>query len=255
MRTRVPRHRPHPLQALCARLVLTPPAAPLAVGVSHLASGSPRLHLCPLAGNDVVAELSGLTASADWDAFGIVANASARRLDDDGAPEPVTVAVLASRAGVTAHAITGLSPDGDVEGGEGRLVDACRRVLGLATAPPDQCTRWWSVLDWVDRVLDAALGADLGEPPPWPVVLRLDRGADLAGAPWSAVRARCATGRLVLPATTAAAAAWMDDGMFSREVVTAYPPLLASLGDLAALLPATTFDRLLDALASRLTGC
>jgi hypothetical protein len=44
----------------------------------------------------------------------------------------------------------------------------------------------------------------------------------------------------------------MDDGMFSREAITAYPPLLDMLTDLDALLPATTFDPLLDALCHRL---
>ncbi len=49
-------------------------------------------------------------------------------------------------------------------------------------------------------------------------------------------------------------AAWMDDGLFAREAIGAFPPLVASLGDLRQLLPRRTFDQLVAEVSDQLAA-
>jgi hypothetical protein len=203
-----------------------------------------------LADRDVVRALAGFRAPPQWRAFGVVAPAQARRLDDARPPSRVTIAVLASRDGTTVSALDGLAtPD---EPGEGRLLDACLRVLDLPTAPPQHSTALWSALHWLDAVLATVLAADLGERPSWAELAALDVASAYATRPWRDARDACAVGRLGVPGIDPAAAEWMDDGMFSREAISAYPPMLEMLTDLDALLPAATFAPLLAAFGRRL---
>jgi len=57
---------------------------------------------------------------------------------------------------------------------------------------------------------------------------------------------------VTVPGIDADAARWMDDGMFSREAMTAYPPVHELLDDLRALLPDTVYQRLLAVACARL---
>jgi len=238
-----------------------------AVGVSFV-DGDIELALKALDCHDVVQGLAGFRAPAAWDAFALVARATARHIERRAWSQAVTVAVLASRDGGTASAVRRLHADGDdtsgeprdelldklerVNGGEGRVLDTCRRVLGLPTAPPTHTTALWSAIHWVDAALSAVLAAELGTKPSWQELRRLDRGRRHAEWPWSLLRADCAAGRLRIPTISRDAAAWMDDGMFSREVMTAYPPVAEMVADLRELLPRDTYNRLLAAICERM---
>jgi hypothetical protein len=250
----VPPSRLDRLEALGALLVGSCPDTPLGVGVIGLDRSELELAVKPLDCPDVVCALAGLAAPAAWDAFGVVAPAHAHLLDREEPPIRVVIAVLASRDGITSHRLRGTTSECPTTGGEGRMLDACRRVLGLPTPPAEHATDLWSALDWVDRALAAVLHADLGEPPSWATLRRLDRGRHHAGRAWSALRRDCAAGRVTIPGVGPVAAGWMDDGMFSREALAAYPSLFDSLHDLHELLPPSTFDALLTGLAERLNS-
>jgi hypothetical protein len=66
------------------------------------------------------------------------------------------------------------------------------------------------------------------------------------------VRGDAVAQRLHIPGIHADAARWMDDGMFSREALTAYPPTPELLDDLRALLPHGIYQRLLGVACARL---
>ena len=242
------RARPERLHELINLLVECPPSRPTAFGVQGLARvDDVELAMKPLPTGNLVRDLSGFRAPLTWDAFGIVAPARAFHLDDDDPPIPVTLAVIVARDGGVTSAVHGIESRGAGtrrDDGEGRVLDACRRVLGLPTPPPDVSTGWWSALHWIDRVLAALLDADLGHPPSWSTLRGLDEGRRYATAPWALLRGDCAAGAIDIPGIAAAGAAWMDDGMFSREAISGYPPLFDMLDDVDALVSADTFERL-----------
>ena len=145
--------------------------------------------------------------------------------------------------------------------GVGRLVDACRRCLGLPTAPPpSDSTALWALL-WLDELLARAAR---GEPPADPdaavrahpavamvadgapdlldeAVSRLTRLGQMLGEarPWPELRRRAAAGEWPVEGLDAAGAAWMDDGMFARWVVAGFPLLDDYLLELDRLVPAS----------------
>jgi hypothetical protein len=238
---------------LVTTLVGCSPDSPFAFAVHDLDGDESELALHALPGPDPVASLAGFRSPADWQAFGVVATGRARHLGQPSSLQPVTVAVVAERGGATVDALrTSMGVSTSVNGGEGRVPDACRRVLGLATAPPAIAPSAVFLLDWVDRALAAVLDADLGDPPELATLTALDRSDPHAS--WSDLRTRCATGRFTVPGISADAAAWMDDGMFSREAATAYPPLTSSLRDLSDLLPPPMFASLVSSMGNRLNA-
>jgi hypothetical protein len=83
-------------------------------------------------------------------------------------------------------------------------------------------------------------------------VRRLDDGARYGRGPWSALRRACAAGCVDVADVDRAGAAWMDDGMFSREALGGYPPLTQMVADLRELLPWSCYEQLLGALCDRL---
>jgi hypothetical protein len=238
---------------LVSILVERPPDGPVAFALRDLDDPECILAMHPLPGDDPVVALVGLRTPPDWDGFGVLATGRARHLETDDPPEPVTVAVVAERGGATVDALrTAEGVSTSANHGEGRVPDAVRRVLGLPTAPPAHTPAALLLLDWVDRVLAAVLDADLGDPPAWAQLAALYRGDPHIG--WSELRARCAAGSFAVPGLSADAAAWMDDGMFSREATVAYPPLSSSLRDLAELLPRRSYALLVDSLDERLSA-
>jgi hypothetical protein len=204
---------------------------------------------------DPIGSLYGFRAPAAWDAFGVVASGTAQAVDRPGdAPRRVRVVHLLDRHGIevsmakaegtTAPMIVDLCGAPDTAG---RVPDTCRRVLGLPTRPPTVPTAALWAVDWLDRVLAEVLGRDLGAPPlSWPAVERLHRRRDGDVAPWSILRRECAAGQLTIGGVTPAIAAWMDDGLFSRQVIAAYPELHELVADLADLLPAEVWRQLVD---------
>lgn len=154
----------------------------------------------------------------------------------------------------------------------GRVDDACRRALGLPTAPPPATTADLWALTWLDRVVRAV--AD-GCPAGWarlarlhPAVDAFDRGGDRVPTPgelaelagrlvalrdWEALRQAAAAGTWQAPDLAPPIAAWMDAGSFSRWVLGAYPDLADLRAMAAAVLPtavAEAVDRVLGATAA-----
>jgi hypothetical protein len=249
----VPPSRDVLLRQLTDVLAHTRPDVPHAVGVALL-DGEVELSIKPLDGHDIVDSLVGFHAPRSWHAFGIAAPATAHHVDGEAAPRQVTLTVLAMRDGTTANAMLdagGNETFGDPSG-DGRLLDACRRVLGLPTTPPSHAVAGWTVLHWLDAIVAAVLAADLGQPVDWRQVRALDRCRQFVDLPWSVVRGDVIAHRVTVPGIDPGAARWMDDGMFSREVMTAYPPLPELLDDLRALLPDRVYQRLLAVACARL---
>ncbi len=269
------------LPHLASLLADVPLDAPVAVGVVlppecdfAWASTTPAVEFFfrHLDCTDVVCALGGFVAPADWHAFGVVAPGRRMLLDHppSALDDDVTVCALLDRSGLVASEVH--AADGEVisQGiSSGRAIDACRRVLGLGTAPPQLGPHVWRTLRWVDRVLAAVLDADLGDPPSWPALAALrmsdeptrrwrenSRRARREPAEWSwhELRDACADQELEVPGIDPEAAAWMDDGLFSREAVAAFAPLVQSLGDLRQLLPQRTFDKLIEQVSDQLAA-
>jgi len=176
----------------------------------------------PASDDGVVLDLCGLTAPAHVEAVGVVSGGTAHHLDDpEAAPRRVGVVCFVDRDGATVTAVT---PDGEVRvtgadepGPVGHLADVCRRVLGLATPPPEVGVDELAVALWADRVLAAALVDD-----------RLDRRRITAMRPgpvrsWAEVRRARAAGAWGELDVEPEVAGWMDDGAFARWVLAALP--------------------------------
>jgi hypothetical protein len=242
------------LRQLVELLTQTTPTGPTAVGVALL-DGELELAITPLDDGDIVRALSGFRAPPAWDAFAVVAPATAMPVEG-GPSRPVVLGVLAARDGTCASALVDpVEHGGDIDvrtDGDGRALDACRRVLGLATPPPVHRSICWAVTHWVDAVLAAVLDADLGETPPWHELRRLESRAAYAAASWAGIRAECIAGRVIIPSLPADTAAWMDVGMFARDALTAYPPIATMAADLRVLLPFATYEDVLREVCERL---
>jgi hypothetical protein len=143
---------------------------------------------------------------------------------------------------------------------EGVVADACRRALGLPTAPPPGSTRELWALLWLDRVVDAAAGGGPGaRPTTWPALARLHPAAGPHGDPtaaalhpvalaaaagtlaaaWPWHRLRADPGAIPLPGARPAPGleAWMDDGMWARWLLSHLPAAGDLLSAVRALLP------------------
>jgi hypothetical protein len=245
---------------------------PFAVGaLSHPSGVALALHDL---GADPVDELVGFVAPPDWDAFGLVAPGRATDLES-GRDHPVVVTHLCDRLGQELSAIRSAGPDGPTvwphpappEPVVGRVPDLCRRVLGLATPPPEgPPTELW-LTQWLDRCL--ALAALAESPLTWEHLAALhpagpvgagrrapgpDALAELAAAgarqaSWRSLRLAAGTGT-DLPVLTPEMVAWMDDGTFSRWWPTEAPPWRDLLGDLVDLLDHDPAARLLHCVAT-----
>jgi hypothetical protein len=146
----------------------------------------------------------------------------------------------------------------------GRMVDAFRRALGLATDPPPVgveelfTLRWLTsiagiarlegrTLDWneVAGLHDAVALLDL-EPD------QIDEAAPAlhrAGS-WERLRQLAAEGKGLVPSMTADDAAWMDEGMFARDVLACYPSVAVLLDELSGAVGNRTARRVRERLRS-----
>jgi hypothetical protein len=244
-------------------------------------TGDPPEVACRPLEDHPLSALVGFTAPQDWRALGIRCNGRARRLqpprtDDPGAgavPTPVVLTMLLDRAGRGA----GIMRHGQVVTPlpgppEGVVADACRRALGLPTAPPPQDTIELWVLIWLDRLVEtvAVLGraeryatwetiaalhpaapgqpAQTGRPQAPPSAAPLEPTAapialaeatrQLAEAwPWSRLRVDPDVADTAGPPLPSDIAQWMDDGMFARWVLAELPELADLASAVDALLP------------------
>jgi hypothetical protein len=206
--------------------------------------------------------LLGFVAPVHWWALGLSSSGLQHHVGDDGrvmrsADSPrVRITVLIDRSGEGA----GLLRRGDVLTAmpgppEGTVADACRRALSLGTAPPPPSTVGLWTRCWLDRVVDALAesgGAGGGGPalPTWRDVTRLhpassvatgrwshlgpgpdaDALADATRAladawPWGRLRADPSVVDIPGPVPDARVVAWMDDGMWARWLLAAFPAL------------------------------
>lgn len=252
--------------------------SPLAIGVEGLHEGERTISRTELGPSHPADALIGLDAPAVWDAFGLLVSGSAfaedsdvDRLDTHGPRTRratigrVRLAYFVDRHG---HEV-GLtrfedSSDRDLcTNGpfEGRMVDACHRVLGLATAPPtSEPAELWAVI-WLCNVVDAARRTG---PPDWPDVARLHPAMAAPGAgaadlvevgtafgrawTWERLRSSVAEGTIRFDALAPSAAAWMDDGMFARWSLHRLPVVAEMLEPLEQALPLEQVFTILDVL-------
>jgi hypothetical protein len=226
----------------------------LAVALANYADdGYIDLSVRPLPSLDPVGALYGFRAPDEWVAFGIVTSGEAHHLDDrDTEPFDIRLVYFLDRRGLEVS-LAKAGPGGapvlvDVIGPPsvlGRVPDTCRRVLGLPTAPPAHDPQLLWALDWLDRVLTLVLDRDLDSTPlSWSAIEQLHRGRPSDSAPWSILRRECAAGELGLDSLSASDAEWMDDGMFSRQALAAYLDLREVISDLAELVPADTWHKI-----------
>jgi hypothetical protein len=243
-------------------------------GVDEVTPPAPLPGASGTAPDDLVGSLVGFVAPADWEALAVVVQGRSWLLDDTAAdPRPVRLTHVVDRQGSVASVIrhAGEEPQARADPGVGRLVDVCRRALGLATPPPpEDSTELWALV-WLDNIvtrvargerlrgLVAAAHAHpavemVAEHDPDLVdeaVLRLVRlGVMLGhGRPWPKLRAACAAGEWLVEGLSPEGAAWMDDGMFARWVMAEYPTADEYLAELVDLLPEAVVDGVRDVLA------
>jgi len=268
-----------------ARLAAVPDEGSTLVRV-RLLGPEVELGWLPLDGAHPLDLLVGERVPDDWAAIGVAATGRAHRLGGDaGAPVPVRSVHLVGRDGSWAircaprngaggpgtAAACGTAADRGRP--VGRIDDACRLALGLATAPPaGDTSALWS-LQWLDAIVTAAATGPPGSLRRWgdvaalhPAVaaLRPDHPGDLelvelvalagqlaAWRDWPVLRRSCAAGTWRCEHLGAELAAWLDDGAFSRWLLGAYP----DLDDLLAAVAATVPDDLADAVAAVVETC
>lgn len=200
----------------------------------------------------VVEALACFEAPAEWVAIGVVAEGNARHLVDPMVERRrVRCVHLVDRTGASASALR-LQGDeplvlSDGSRPEGRIDDACRRALGLSTAPPTTSTlQLWATV-WLERIMEwtGCCGpnvdwVDVAALHPAAAVLvgddeeRWEReaannlvrlGSVMADVhSWAVLRASCAAGDWQIDEVPGPVAEWLDDGAFSRWVLGTYPP-------------------------------
>ena len=222
----------------------------------------------PLDGAHPLELLLRLVAPEHWSAIGVSGAGSAHPLDERGRPRldaglaPVFVTVVVHRSGAATTLMQqgGGEPDVISEPPEGMVADACRRALGLPTAAPPASTADLWMLCWLDRLIDAASSGPPSRLRDWPSVASLHpaagpsplprdpaalaRATRLLAATWPWSRLRAHPEAVDVPGAEAQPdlAGWMDDGMWARWLLSAFPArddLLASVHD---LLPADVAD-------------
>ena len=239
---------------------------PLLVGAIDL--GPPdhgiRFQLIALDGPDPVAAMIGLEAPSHVRAAGIVSGCRAYVPGVDSLEASRGVFIhLVDRSGTSvtrsthpAGGLLRLGPTTDM--GEGRVADACRRMLGLPTAPPPSDMSSFVVDAWLALVVDAALDDPRLS---WAAAVGLHPGRPRRGAnpgevaaatrrfgdelDWDRFRRACAAdGPPPCVPLDAAAATWMDAGMFARWLVGEMPPWESTLDLLDGILAPSVSDRL-----------
>ena len=257
---------------------------PVVVGSS---STTDEVAVRPLEGDDPVGALVGERVPDHWDVVALVATGRTYALDADRpvdtarahrGPEVgrVLFTHVVARTGASAAVVQPFDGEPQVlptvpGAPAGRADDALRRMLDLPTAPPSHDVAELWALQWIDAVLSTA-HRDPGRSLRWPQVARLHPAARVASrdpllasllprdlvrlgrafarvTPWSFLRHDCAVGRWSVEGIDPSAAAWMDDGMFSRWTMQQFPFLDDELDDLDGLLAPSVADQIRATLA------
>ena len=235
------------------------------LGLARLAPGAHPLEV-----------LVGSEAPPEWAALGVVTAGTIRAsADPDLVDARIQSAHVVERGGGWAAAFGPLdgsaapvaSSSGPAGPGapDGRVDDALRLALGLATPPPRGDTLELFTLQWLDRLVEEAAQLRPGDlrrcTEAWavsrhPVVDALGLGAEVrvldgdrlvtegrrlaAWRDWPQLRRMCAAGTWEHPELDAPCAAWLDDGAFSRWAPGAWPELSFLTEVLHGLLPPRT---------------
>lgn len=223
-------------------LTVDEPSAPFAFGVSiHRDSEMIELSVCDLPPSaDPLAPLVGITAPAEWDAFGLVSTATANSPTES---RSVSIGIIVDRSGQLWAAMREgeESPVQLPDGGEGQLLDLCKRVLGLDTAPAcDHHIRHTIASLWCHRIR-ALLAARnrtsqnrAPTQPHWdefavlhpadellpeslaPLSIRAEEA--IAQLTWAELHQRCCAGTVAIDGLSVTDCRWFDSGSFSRWV-------------------------------------
>lgn len=217
-------------------------------------------------GEHVAGLLCGFDAPPEWDVVGVMALGRAYHIDHGrDLAVPIAIVHLQTRRGETVSVLGPL--DGPLEVfddvAEGRVADACRRSLGLATAAPTESPlRWWAGR-WLDELCaqpglesvrhEAELVATFPGGLPFGPQRDL-RALEAHGLllestyPWGTLREAVAAGRFEVPGIDRHQAAWMDDGMFARWALAELPTPASSLVEVTTRLDGGVAQRLVELL-------
>lgn len=220
----------------------------------------------PLAVNHPLEALLGFTAPDRWRAIGLSGPGRAVPLgpaaDDTHSTPIVAFTVLLDRSGQGAGVMQSEESVMHLPGPpEGLLGDACRLALGLPTAPPPPDTVDLWLRCWLDRLIEmvaymgsarhyqsweavtavhpvaTAWGMDCPDGAP---VALADATRRLAEAwPWARLRKEPDVLDTPGPPLHPDITNWMDDGMFARWVLAAFPSWQQLADASAQLLPAS----------------
>jgi hypothetical protein len=205
--------------------------------------------------------LLGFVAPAHWSALGVSSCGRQHPIGGDGrvvrsASSPrVRITVLIDRSGGAATLLRRGDERTALPGPpDGTVADACRRALGLETAPPPATTAGLWTRCWLDRVVDTlapSSGSRGGAgPPTWRDLTRLHPASSVAATqwsglglspdadaladatraladawPWARLRAEPAVADVPGPLPDPRFVAWMDDGMWARWLLATFPAL------------------------------
>ena len=207
----------------------------------------------PLNADDPVPSLFCRTVDTHISAVGIYAPATlSGSIGTSIVSADQTVVHIVHRSG---NALTALSQLESVrtfgpttEPQHGRVPDACRRILGLATAPPTDSMTDFVIAAWLEVISRVAL-----QHPgiTWSDIVALHpacNSIDEAATPTAIAQATQALGHSLegcpFGDSGKKTAAWMDSGMFSRWAMDSLPSRSDAFDLLDAALGPATFDRL-----------
>jgi len=206
--------------------------------------------------SDIYDALLGLVAPAWWEALLIWVEGSAFRPGQAESGEPVRLLLGLTRGGTSLSRLQSLDgvalPFTANRPSEGLLLDCARRVFELETPPPPPSTVGFHSSLWLDEILALAFSdpdADTG----WPTLAALhparpdvvgDEPSAIANATrrlaqatgWASLRRAAATGLHPELPLSSADAEWMDDGLFARWCLSAFPDPGEAFDDLDCLL-------------------
>lgn len=218
--------------------------------------------------------LAGFTAPDEWVAFGLRVHGRAHHLDAATPPEPTVTTYLMHRHGEESSLLRRGDRVDELDApAVGTLPDACRRVLGRATAPPPRTTGHLWTVAWLDAILAAWSGAvghrkarmswsdlallhpaarvvsdhDLLDLPDTARFVEAGR-AFTAAWPWARLRAEPAALPLPDGDLPPDVTAWMDDGFYARWALGAFPSATDLAHDLCQLLPHSLTVTLVEAI-------
>lgn len=195
------------------------------------AVGGVSLHNKPLDGHPV-AVLTGFTAPPEWFGIGVVVTGWSH---EHGERHRARITTMLCRDGSEIGGIRVSGRDLQVihEHAVGPVADTLRRVLDLATPPPDVSINEWMAKCWLEIVIANARRGKRTRKLTWRETAALHPAIETVGAeaedvaevaPALAANMRWERFRQ-LHSLDEPDAAWMDEGMFARSMVHGRPPI------------------------------